>query len=129
MTQDQNKELIMPSKSKEARLSQKAYLEHKLNQRLADLSDRGFESGTIVKDPAIRKIRAQLRETEGRLEAIAAAERKTEEMARIKAEKANAPKPQKAKKKKGKEEEPQISKRQKKKKEKKSKGQDQKDSS
>ena len=118
----------MPSKSKEARLNQKAHLEDTLNQRLAVLSEKGVESGRIAKDPAIKKIRAQLRETGGRLEAIAAAERKTEEMARVKSEKMAAPKAEKTKKKKEKEEQLQMSKGQKKKKDKKSKGQGQKDS-
>lgn len=118
----------MPSKSKEARLNQKAYLEYKLNQRLAILSEKGVESGRIVKDPAVKKLRAQLRETEGRLEVIAAGERKTEEMARAKSEKRTAAKKEKTTKKKEPEEQPEMSKRQKKKREKKSKAQSQKDS-
>jgi hypothetical protein len=109
----------MPSKSKEARLNQMEYLEYKLDRRLAFLAERSVDPGRIVKDPAVRMIRAKIRETDARLRAIAAIEKKTEEMAKVKAEKLTLPKEEKTKKRKEAEEQPQMSKRQQKKKEKK----------
>jgi len=107
----------MPSKTREARLDQKAFWEAKLNQRLSLLKEKGLESRPIAKDIAIKSLRAKLRETESRLNAIDALEKKVQDMARLKAEKMAIPKEGKAKKKKG-EEEPAVSKRQQKKKKK-----------
>jgi hypothetical protein len=106
----------MASKSKTSRLEQKAYLEEKLDKRLSFLSEKGIEPGKISKDTGVKKIRAQMRETEGRLKVISDLELKVEEMARIKAEKMAAPK--KEKEKKGSDDAPAVSKRQKKKKKK-----------
>ena len=108
----------MRSKSREARQEQKGFWQSKLEQRLSVLADRGFEPGTIAKDVTVRKIRAKIRETEGRLKVIAGREDKSEEMARIKAEKVASPKKQKEKKKETEGAE-QTSKRQQKKKKKK----------
>ena len=105
----------MASKSKEAREGQKEYWGNKLNQRLSFLADKDFDPGKIAKDAAVRKIRAKIREAESRLKAIASAEKKAEEMARIKTEKAAAPKIEKGKKKKEVEKAPGVSKRQQKK--------------
>jgi hypothetical protein len=106
----------MASKSKISRLEQKAYLEEKLDKRLSFLSEKGIEPGKISKDTGVKKIRAQMRETEGRLKVISDMERKVEEMASIKAEKMAAPK--KEKEKKVSDEVSAVSKRQKKKKKK-----------
>ncbi len=106
----------MASKSKTSRLEQKAYLEEKLDKRLSFLSEKGIEPGKISKDTGVKKIRAQMRETEGRLKVISDMERKAEEMTRIKAEKMAAPKKEKGKK--VSDEVPAASKRQKKKKKK-----------
>ena len=103
----------MASKDKQVRLDQKSYLEEKLNQRLTVLADKGLLPGRIAKDTTVKKIRAKMRETEGRLKAIAELEKKMEEKARIKAEKTALPK--KEKKKKEVEKTPVESKRQKKK--------------
>ena len=100
----------MASKSKEARLEQKAYWENKLTQRLSVLTEKGFEAPKIAKDSAVRKIRGKIRESGARLKTIADLEKKNEEMARIKAEKMAAP--QKEKKT---EKAPEMSKRQQKK--------------
>lgn len=112
------KEQNMASKSKEAREGQKEYWGNKLNQRLSFLADKGFDPGKIAKDAAVREIRAHIRETETRLKAIASAEKKVEEMARIKTEKAAAPKIEKGKKKKEVEKATEVGKRQQKKKKK-----------
>lgn len=109
----------MTSKSREVRIEQKKYWETKLEQRLGVLAERGLETKNVVRDPAVKKIRAHLRETEARLKAIASLEAQAEEMARKKVEKAAAPKEKKGRKGKVKEETPEMSKRQQKKKKKK----------
>ncbi|MBW2616014.1 MAG: hypothetical protein JRD02_07545 [Deltaproteobacteria bacterium] len=109
----------MPSKSKAARLNQKDSLENKLEQRLTVLAEKGLKRGEISKDANVRGIRAKIRETNARLNAISALEKKAEEMARTKAEKEAAPKEEKGKKKKAQEEAAEMGKRQKKKKKKK----------
>ncbi len=111
----------MPSKSKAARLNQKDYLENKLEKRLTVLGEKGLKPGEISKDVNVRGIRAQIRKTNERLNAISALEKKVEEMAKIKAEKAAVPKEEKGKKKKMKEDKAETSKRQQKKKKKKEK--------
>lgn len=108
----------MASKSKASRLAQKAYWEEKLNERLSLLGDRRLEPGKIAKDTGVRKIRAQMRETEARLKVISDLGRKAEEMARTKAEKMAGPKKEKGKKKGEPEETAIVSKRQQKKKKK-----------
>jgi len=110
----------MGSNSKEARSGQKAYWEKKLNERLSVLNDKGLESGRISKDSAVRKIRAQIRSAEARLQVISDLEKKVADMAKAKVEKAAAKKKQ-AKKGTKPEEEQKISKRQQKKKAKKEK--------
>jgi hypothetical protein len=107
----------MTSKSREVRVEQKKYWETKLEQRLGVLAERGLEAKNVVRDPAVKKIRAHLRETEARMRAITSLEAQTEEMARKKAEKAAAPKEKKGRK--VKEETLEMSKRQQKKKKKK----------
>ena len=109
----------MPSKSKAARLNQKDSLENKLEQRLTVLAEKGLKPVDISKDANIRGIRAKIRKTSARLNAISVLEKKADEMARIKAEKEAGPKEEKGKKKKAKEEVAEVSKRQKKKKKKK----------
>lgn len=105
----------MGSKSKEARLEQKVYWESKLTQRLSFLADKGVESDKTEKDAVVRKFRAKIRETEGRLKYIAKNQQKVEDMARVKAEKKAVPKEKKVKEKQGKQEQKETSKRQQKK--------------
>ena len=88
----------MASKAKEMRVNQREYWEGKLKERFSVLSEQGVAPEKMTKDVAVRKIRAKLRDTEARLKAIARLEKQTEEMARIKVEKAAAPKKEKAKK-------------------------------
>ena len=108
----------MPSKTKEARLEQKAYWENKLNQRLTLLNEKKTDPKKVPKDAAVRSMMAKIRETETRLKAIEGLEKKIEEMARVKAEKLAVPKNAKGKKQKLEEEKPAMSKRQQKKKKK-----------
>ena len=88
----------MASKSKASRLEQKAYWEEKLNKRLSLLGERGLEPGKMAKDTGVRKIRAQMRETETRLKVISDLERKADEMERTRAEKMAGPKKERGKK-------------------------------
>ena len=115
----------MPSKSEVARETQREYWQNKLNQRLSVLAEKELESSKIIKDATVRKMRAKIRETDGRLKAIADLEKKKEDMARLKAEKMAAPKEKKAGKKKEAAQTQGTSKRQQKKKKKtESKGKD-----
>jgi hypothetical protein len=109
----------MASKSKEVRIEQKSYWKAKLDERLEVLAERGADPTEAAKDPAVRKIRASLRETESRLQTIASLETKAEEMAQKKAAKKDAPKKEKGKKAKQTQETVEMSKRQQKKKKKK----------
>jgi len=88
----------MPSKSKTARLEQKAYWEEKLAQRLSALAEKGFPPEKIARDTAVKQLRARIRETGARLRVISEREKKAEEMARARAEKTAAPKMKKTKK-------------------------------
>lgn len=109
----------MASKSKEARIEQKTYWETKLEQRLGVLAEKGVDPKKAAKDPAVKRIRAYLRETETRLQTIATLEAKAEELSKKKAAKSAAPRKEKGKKGKQKQEAPEMSKRQQKKKKKK----------
>ena len=88
----------MASKSKETRQEQKTYWEKKLDQRLSVLSDKGLEPGKISKEASVKKIRAKIRKTGGRLKVINSLEMKVAEMARTKAEKLTGPKKEKVQK-------------------------------
>lgn len=109
----------MASKTKEARVEQRRQWDAQLAQRVSLLTGQGLDADTIAKDVTVRKLRAKIRETAHRLRTIEGKERKTEDMARIKAEKLAAPKIKKSGKKKAAEEQAAESKRQQKKKKKK----------
>jgi outer membrane biosynthesis protein TonB len=111
----------MGSKNKEAQERQKACFERGLEERLSLLSKKGIESAGVDKDTLVKKLRANIRAINDRLKAIAANERRTEELAKMKAEKAAAaamPKERAAKKGKSPKEAPGEGKEKKKKKEK-----------
>jgi hypothetical protein len=84
----------MGSKQKQTRMNQKAYFERRLEDRLSSLSKKGIESPRIDKDPLVKKLRAKIRAVNDRLKAITANEKRTEGLAKIKAERAAAPKDQ-----------------------------------
>lgn len=113
-----DKEKDMGSSSKGTQIEQRAHWEHRLNQRVASLADKGYDPERIKKDTAVRQIRAKIREAESRLRRIKAKERKLEEMARIKAEKQAEPVKEKGRKKEVPEEKTTTGKRQEKKKKK-----------
>jgi hypothetical protein len=104
----------MPSKTRQTNLAQKTYWEKRLNQRRSDLAQQGVEKDGISKDSVVKMMRAKLREVGGRLAAIDALEKRTEELATMKAEKLAAPKRDKGKKAEA-AEAPAVSKRQQKK--------------
>jgi hypothetical protein len=106
------REKKMTSKGKVVRLGQKEYWERKLLQRLSALNEKGIENKEIPKDTAVKMIRAKIRETEGRLQAIGAKDEKAEKMAQRKAQIMAEPKKEKTKKKRETEEAETKSKRQ-----------------
>lgn len=81
----------MGSKQKQTHMGQRAFFERRLENRLSFLSKKGIESPEINKDTHVKKFRANIRAINDRLKAIAANEKKTAELAKIKAEKAAAP--------------------------------------
>jgi len=73
-------------------MRQKARFEHTLKDRLSFLSGKGIKSPKAEKDTIVRKLQADLKAVNKRLRVITASEKRTEEMAKIKAERAAAPK-------------------------------------
>jgi len=72
-------------------MRQKAYFEHGLQDRLSFLSGKGIKSPKAEKDTLVRKLQANIRAVNKRLRLIADNEKRTEEMAEKKAERAAAP--------------------------------------
>jgi hypothetical protein len=81
----------MGLKSKQIQMRQKEYFEQQLQNRMSYLSGKGVESSRADKDPHVRKIKADIRAVNNRLRLIAENEKRTAEMAKIKAERAAAP--------------------------------------
>ncbi len=81
----------MGSNSRQVQNGQKESFERKLKARLAFLSEKGIESREIDKDAIVKHLQANIRAINTRLKAIDANEKKNEELAKIKAEKAAAP--------------------------------------
>ena len=86
----------MSLKWKPKQMRQKEYYEHQLQERLTLLAVKGIKGAAVNKDPLVKKLKADLRAVNKRLRLIAATEKRTAEMAKIKAEKAAAPKEEKA---------------------------------
>ncbi len=82
----------MGLKRKQMLLRQKAYFEQKLQDRLSFLSGKGIKSPKADKDTLVRKLKANIKAINKRSRLIADNEKITEEMAKIKAERAAAPK-------------------------------------
>jgi hypothetical protein len=80
----------MGLKSKQIQMRQKEYFEQQLQNRLSFLSEKGIESSRVDKDPHVKKIKADIRAVNNRLRLIAENEKRTEEMAKAKAERAAA---------------------------------------
>jgi len=81
----------MGLKRKQMLMRQKEYFVHKLQDRLSFLSGKGSGSPKSDKDTLVRKLQANIRAVNKRLRLIADNEKKTEEMAKIKAERAAIP--------------------------------------
>jgi hypothetical protein len=81
----------MGLKRKQMLMQQKAYFEHKLQDRLSFLSGKGIKSPKADKDTLVRKLQANIRAVNKRLRLIADNEKRTEEIAKMKAERAAAP--------------------------------------
>ncbi len=81
----------MEPKRKQILMRQKAYFEKELQDRLAYLSGKGLESRKAERDTVARKLQADVKAVNKRLQRIAEYEKRTEEMAKIKAERAAAP--------------------------------------
>jgi len=71
----------MPSNKRPERESQKAHDEQAIAKRIALLKERGVALDRIRKDPLLRHLKANLRQTVSRLEAIAALEKQKESLA------------------------------------------------
>ena len=81
----------MGLKREQMLMRQKAYFEHKLQDRLSFLSGKGIKSPKADKDVLFRKLQANIRAVNKRLRLIADNEKRTEEMAKIKAQRTAAP--------------------------------------
>ena len=81
----------MGLKRKQMQMRQKAFFEQKLQDRMLFLSEKGIESRKADKDPLVRKIKANLKAVNSRLKWLAESEKKTADMAKIKADRAAAP--------------------------------------
>jgi hypothetical protein len=80
----------MSLKRKQMLLGQKEHFEQKLKDRKTALSGKGIESARVEKDPIVRKLRANVNAMNNRLKAIAASEKITADMAKLKADRAAA---------------------------------------
>ena len=81
----------MGLKRKQMLMGQKAFFEQKLQNRLSFLSGKRIETPKVDKDTLVRKFQANIKAVNNRLKLIADDEKITEEMAKIKAERAAAP--------------------------------------
>ena len=81
----------MGSRRKQILMRQKASFEGKLRDRLSFLSEKGIKSPKADKDTLVRKWQAEIRAANKRLRLVADSEKRTEEMAKTKAERAAAP--------------------------------------
>ena len=90
----------MASESKETRLKQKATLEAKLQKRLALLAEKGQDEKKIARDVLVKELKANLKQTQVRLRAIAATAKRTADLAAMKAERLAKPKEETSKAKK-----------------------------
>lgn len=107
----------MASKSKETRLKQQAQGEAQLQRRLAHLGTQGCDETKISRDVLVKKLKAKIKESQVRLRAIDTNEKRTAELAAIKAERLAMPKEEAPKAKKTAEPPPETKPKKKKKKE------------
>jgi hypothetical protein len=79
---------------KQMLIQQRASFERTLQERRSFLSEKGIEPPKADKDTLVRKLRADIKAVNKRLRVIASNEKRTEEMAMIKAERAASPQKQ-----------------------------------
>ncbi len=103
--------------NRETRLKQKAEWEVKLQKRLALLGEKGFDEQKISRDVGVKELKAKIKESQVRVRAIDAKDKRTEELAAIKAERLAKPKEEAPKAKKAAEPPPETKPKKKKKKE------------
>ena len=82
----------MGMKRKQMVLRQKEYFEQKLKDRLSFLSGKGVKSPKTERDTIVKKLKANIKAINKRLKFIADNDKITEDMTKIKAERAAAPK-------------------------------------
>jgi hypothetical protein len=82
----------MGLKRKQIVMRQKATFEQELKDRMSFLSGKGVKSPQTDRDPLVKKLKADIKASKRRLSRITEEEKRTEEMARVKAERAAAPK-------------------------------------
>ncbi len=80
----------MEPKRKQILLRQRAHFEQKLKDRLSFLSGKEIKPPQTERDTIVRKFGASIRAVDRRLKTIAGQERRTEELAKIKADRAAA---------------------------------------
>ena len=81
----------MGLKQKQLQIRQKEYFEHHLKNRLSFLAGKKVGAAEVDKDPLVKNLRAQIRAVNNRLRLLAENEKRTAEMAKIKADRAAAP--------------------------------------
>jgi hypothetical protein len=72
-------------------MQQRASFEQTLQERLSFLSKKGVQSPKADKDTIVRKLKADIRAVNKRLRTVVDNDKRSEEMARIKAEREAAP--------------------------------------
>jgi len=107
----------MASQSRETRQKQLAEGEVKLQKRLAFLGEKGFDEKKISRDVLVKELKSKIKESQVRLRAIGANEKRTADLAAIKAERSAKPKEEASKPKKAAESAPEAKPKKKKKKE------------
>ncbi|MBN2437767.1 MAG: hypothetical protein JXL20_04120 [Deltaproteobacteria bacterium] len=106
----------MASQSRETRLKQKAVLEAKLKKRQSLLAEKGLDEKKIARDVLVKALKAELKKTAVQLRAIDAHQKRTEDLAAMKAERLAKPREEAPKAKKAAPEPPPEAKAKKKKK-------------
>jgi hypothetical protein len=82
----------MGLRRKQMLVRQKAYFEQKLQDRMSFLSGKGIKSPKADKDTLVRKLKANIKAINKRSRLIADNEKITEDMVKLKADRAAAPK-------------------------------------
>jgi DNA-directed RNA polymerase specialized sigma54-like protein len=82
----------MGSKQEETAVGHKAYYEVKLNERRSYLVEKGIDPQGIAKDTILKNLKSKVKKMNLRMAALAAIKKRTEELAKIKADRLAAPK-------------------------------------